>query len=237
MSSENLGIIVTIGTMLFFGVPAFLTDSKKTRKICAGIGFLMIATGWIIQCVNQPKTKENAEPNTKQNYSDISSYKITPSDSTTLSKNIGIKDSPGSIATIDQKGDINIYQLAEKSQRSLSPEQREKFINILKTNKGAIEIHHLFGDNEANIFAHELKEIIESAGWDTGDSILQRKYHGRPLPGIIISIHSLEYSPSFAATLQQAFEAIGFVADGMANKNIQKNKVELIIGYYKSDSK
>ena len=121
-------------------------------------------------------------------------------------------------------------------QRSLSPKQRRKFVNILKTNKGIIEISSLLGDREARIFAHELKDIIESAGWNTGDSISDIVYHRKPLPGIIVLINSLEHSPSFAATLRQAFEAIGLIVDVKASKNLSKNKVQLTIGYKRLNS-
>jgi len=113
--------------------------------------------------------------------------------------------------------------------RSLSSDQREKFVNILKTNPGVINLSSLFGDQESVRFANELGIAIKSAGWRIQKRTIGLLRHPQPPPGIIAGVNNLKNLPDHAQTLIKAFSAVGFKIEMQEDTNLPVSIIELII--------
>jgi len=116
--------------------------------------------------------------------------------------------------------------------RSISPEDREKFVAFLKEYKsGPFEILCSLSDVEARNFALEIQRAFLEAGWKevrlNGNVILA------PQPtGLILWIRSVEEEdlPPHGGAVQQAFKHINLPTALQTHEGQEKSTLILVVG-------
>ncbi len=119
----------------------------------------------------------------------------------------------------------------QQKPRTLTPEQRGKFIELLARGpKGKVYLlAAVAGDGKAQTFAVELSKLFQVAGWPIESFAYNWVSTWVPI-GIAVVIHSRERAPSYALTIQRAFEAIGFQAPGQIDPSQPDGTLAIIVG-------
>lgn len=133
----------------------------------------------------------------------------------------------------------NIELESKLQPRMITQEQREKFIDSLKSSpKGPIRIQYGNPNNETWIFIFQLRGMLDEAGFGVGDSTALMpnptgSVNHSYITGIAILAYSMETSPPYLSNIEQAFKEIGITTYAIATKdgnyNLKPNPGEIVI--------
>lgn len=106
--------------------------------------------------------------------------------------------------------------------RNITPEQRRRFINILKGEpKGSFRIQYIAGDKEAFEYSKRISNLLTEAGYSLSGGI--GKFTGNEaVQGVSIVINRNETQPRYAEAIFVAFRSIGINIDAERNKQMVK---------------
>ena len=130
----------------------------------------------------------------------------------------------------------NLLELQQKIQwRTITAKQKQQFLDLTKDiPKGSLAITSMDGDPESAAFAKQLNDLFTAAGWSpTLGSVTM--VGGTPM-GLLLRVPSLvpvkQDSPLFhAVILEKALEKIGFQTGTLENKDLPKDKGDLLVGH------
>jgi len=113
--------------------------------------------------------------------------------------------------------------------RRITDAQRATLIKAL-TNaaKGPVTIATPIGDAEAQMFARQIREILESSGWKSV-RFTQNLFKGTPV-GLSVNVRDGNKVPFYAEMLRQAFESSGIPIYGAYNPELTDEAVQLLVG-------
>jgi uncharacterized protein YacL (UPF0231 family) len=110
-------------------------------------------------------------------------------------------------------------QLSKLEERTITSENREKFISLLKNvpkGKITVRIHNVDGGDTPS-YANAILDLCSEAGFDCGH--VASSFDAPPSPkGVTIVVPSATNTPPFARAVQDAFKAIGVDANGAYSK-------------------
>lgn len=113
--------------------------------------------------------------------------------------------------------------------RRITDAQRGLLIQALqKSPKGPLTIATPIGDAEAQMFARQIREILESSGWK-GVRFTQNLFKGTPV-GLSVNVRDGNKVPLFAEMLRQAFESSGTPIYEAYNPELTDETVQLLVG-------
>jgi hypothetical protein len=118
-------------------------------------------------------------------------------------------------------------------QRTITPENREKFINLLSNEpKGMIVVSVNGGSGyEVMNYAEQIRKMCGAAGYDVGKQC--SLYFGGAIPDAIgIGLANMTNQPPFAGAVQQALKKIGINTIGYITKDkeIGTNGIVIFVG-------
>jgi hypothetical protein len=113
--------------------------------------------------------------------------------------------------------------------RGLSPDQQREFRELVGPQlKGDVEVQITAGDAEAQQFAAEIGQLLQSAGWTIQH---QSSAVFSPAPtGLILQVRDRDQQPMYAGVLQRALDKIGIAARGGYNPDVPPGVTRLIVG-------
>lgn len=85
----------------------------------------------------------------------------------------------------------------------------------------------IMGDQEGFQFATQLKEILNSAGWEVNG--VNQAIYTNPLVGVFLKVQSRQY-PSRVNALVEAFQVLNIKVEGFLESTFAPDDVELIVG-------
>lgn len=113
--------------------------------------------------------------------------------------------------------------------RGLSPDQQRQFRELVGPQlKGDVEVQITAGDAEAQQFAAEIGQLLQSAGWTIQN---QSSAVFSPAPtGLIVQVRDRDQQPMYAGVLQRALDKIGITAKGNYNPDVPPGVTRIIVG-------
>jgi hypothetical protein len=123
-----------------------------------------------------------------------------------------------------------LFELQERIKpRRITDAQRATLIKALtKSPKGPVTIATPIGDAEAQMFARQIREILESSGWKSV-RFTQNLFKGTPV-GLSVNVRDGNKVPLFVEMLRQAFESSGIPIYGAYNPELTDEAVQLLVG-------
>jgi len=113
--------------------------------------------------------------------------------------------------------------------------QRTSLLQILKQfPNGPIKIDAVLGDEEARVYAGQIRDILKEAGWT--DVHLSMSIYNVPQIGLNIIFRDRKAIPIVAPLLAHAFDSAGIPFVLGVNSQISEGEVKIVIGI-KPDSK
>lgn len=122
-------------------------------------------------------------------------------------------------------------QLKEKQRpRVILDEQKTAFLKALEgAPRGRVLLSYKFQDDEARLFALQIRDLLETAGYEPNQANNLAWFQGdEPRAGIGIRIASVETQPLYSGALQRALQAIGIepiLQSGAFNKDVPEIRV------------
>jgi len=108
--------------------------------------------------------------------------------------------------------------------RIITLKQKSKIVNILSKNRGSISIFYVLGDQKAEEYAKEIRDIFDTAAWHTN---IRGAIFGGFDSGLMLS--AKETLPEIEVIIT-AFDAGDIVIKPWINPNMQENSLELQVG-------
>lgn len=113
------------------------------------------------------------------------------------------------------KAEKDLTEIQERIKpRHITEEQRARFIQALKKiPKGQVQIATPIGDGEAQLFARQIKEILESSGWKD-IKFTYNQFKGTPV-GLSLNVRDPNKVPLFAVDVPPCSVAATFRVRGL----------------------
>lgn len=126
-------------------------------------------------------------------------------------------------------GEIETLDLELEVEGGLSESQREQLIDLLDPGpKGNVEIFCVMGDEDSEMTARQIEEILTADGWKTNG--VARSAFRTPPAGLLLAVNSKETAPSYASFLQRVFSTIGIPVTAKIDKKYREWSLSVIVG-------
>lgn len=145
-----------------------------------------------------------------------------------------VKSTKTDLADTKAKADVLEVALREArsavAQRTISPEQREKFIASVKgVQRGKVQIWTIANDPECWEYAVQVQAMIKAAGYDVHPMIQTRMQFGGAIVGCWLLVKDMDRPAPHGGDIQAGLKDIGIEAGGNAEPMVDDEQTAVVV--------